>query len=169
MNFSLVDILAIVESEKAAELQRVLMAVLLAVLAACFAVLVARLAWRFLMAKVAPEIGRLIRKQGMLGFIVVAALASCVVGYGGTKRTVVTEFAADANPDSVICTWAEAADATVTRVWVQRRIKGATEQEAWETMGSAPGGVRYLAIDGFTLDTDYEYRALYTYEEVDDE
>lgn len=164
MDFDLVETLRMIAMEERAEFDRVFTAVLLALLAVCLATLAANLFWQY----VAPIIGRHYRERGPLATAFVALIILGFVAYGGTKKKIITDFSADANPDSVICTWNETTN-TISSVWVQRRIKGATEEKAWENMGSAPGGVRYLAIDGFTLDTDYEYRAVYTYEEEDDE
>ncbi len=86
-----------------------------------------------------------------------------LIVYGSTKKTEVYDLNIESSPDSVIVTWAESS--SVTAVSIQRRIKGALEEEAWETIASVPGGVKYVEIEGFTLDQDFEYRALYTYTE----
>lgn len=104
------------------------------------------------------------RKLGLFGQLVLTPFFLVFFVYGSTKREVVTNLEVDAGPDSVICTWNEA-DASVSAVIIQRRLKGATEEEAWENVGFCNGGVKHLEIDGFTIDRNYEYRAKYIYTE----
>lgn len=119
---------------------------------------------------VRPAVAKLfreIRRMRKLEVLFLAWLASPFIVYGATKIMGVFGFAAKECPDSVTFTWDEATSGvTVNRVQVERRIKGATEEEAWERWGSpVSGGQKHITIDGFTLDKDYEYRAKYVYTE----
>lgn len=91
--------------------------------------------------------------------------------FAGTKAlTVIENFAASECPDSVTFSWkVRAVESRVVRsVMIQRRLKGATEEEAWEFYGkAAPGDAENLTVEGFTLDNDYEYRAVAVSEVVE--
>ena len=84
--------------------------------------------------------------------------------WAGTKSlTVIENFSASECPDSVTFSWkVRAAESRIVRfVMIQRRLKGASEEEAWEYYGKrASGDAENLTVEGFTLDNDYEYRAV---------
>ena len=84
--------------------------------------------------------------------------------WAGTKSlTVIENFSASECPDSVTFSWkVRAAERRIVRfVMIQRRLKGASEEEAWEYYGKAASGdAENLTVEGFTLDNDYEYRAV---------
>lgn len=84
--------------------------------------------------------------------------------WAGTKAlTVIENFSASECPDSVTFSWkVRAAESRIVRfVMIQRRLKGASEEEAWEYYGKAASGdAENLTVEGFTLDNDYEYRAV---------
>lgn len=91
--------------------------------------------------------------------------------WAGTKSlTVIENFAASECPDSVTFSWkVRAAESRIVRfVMIQRRLKGASEEEAWEYYGKAASGdAENLTVEGFTLDNDYEYRAVVVSEVVE--
>ena len=91
--------------------------------------------------------------------------------FAGTKAlTVIENFAASECPDSVTFSWkVRAVESRIVRfVMIQRRLKGAIEEEAWEYYGKAASGdVENLTVEGFTLDNDYEYRAVAVSEVVE--
>lgn len=91
--------------------------------------------------------------------------------FAGTKAlTVIENFAASECPDSVTFSWkVRAVQSRIVRfVMIQRRLKGATEEEAWEFYGKAASGdAENLTVEGFTLDNDYEYRAVAVSEVVE--
>ncbi len=137
-----------------------------ALMYACLTILICLLTFLAVRAA-APYVSRAfaaLRRLGLFGQLVLTPFFLVLVVYGSTKRAVVTNLEVDAGPDSVICTWNEA-DASVSLVIIQRRLKSATEEEAWENVGFCNGGVKHLEIDGFTIDRDYEYRAKYIYTE----
>lgn len=91
--------------------------------------------------------------------------------WAGTKSlTVIENFAASECPDSVTFSWkVRAVKSRIVRfVIIQRRLKGASEEEAWECYGKeASGDAENLTVEGFTLDNDYEYRAVAVSEVVE--
>ena len=91
--------------------------------------------------------------------------------WAGTKSLIVIEnFAASEWPDSVTFSWkVRAVKSRIVRfVMIQRRLKGASEEEAWEYYGKAASGdAENLTVEGFTLDNDYEYRAVAVSEVVE--
>ena len=91
--------------------------------------------------------------------------------WAGTKSlTVIENFSASECPDSVTFSWkVRAAESRIVRfVMIQRRLKGASEEEAWEYYGKAASGdAENLTVEGFTLDNDYEYRAVAVSEVVE--
>ena len=111
---------------------------------------------------------RAYRRLGLVGQLLLTPGLIVLIGYGSTKKTVITDLAVDSNPDSVIVTWTEDTNNVVNSVNIQRRIKGATENEAWETLSTVQGGIGHAEIDGFSLDRDFEYRAIYTYTDDDE-
>lgn len=84
--------------------------------------------------------------------------------WAGTKSlTVIENFSASECPDSITFSWkVRAAESRIVRfVKIQRRLKGASEEEAWEYYGkTALEDAENLTVEGFTLDNDYEYRAV---------
>jgi hypothetical protein len=100
-----------------------------------------------------------------------AFFATNLTLFGGTKAlTVIENFAASESPDSVTFSWkVRAVKSRIVRfVMIQRRLKGATEEEAWEYYGKAASGdAENLTVEGFTLDNDYEYRAVAVSEVVE--
>ena len=104
-------------------------------------------------------------RYGLVEKLLLTPFFVVLLVYGSTKKTEVYDLEIESSPDSVIVTWSENASTTVNAVSIQRRIKGAIEDEAWETLATVPGGVKCVEIEGFTLDRDFEYRALYTYTE----
>lgn len=100
-----------------------------------------------------------------------AFFATNIILFGGTKAlTVIENFAASECPDSVSFSWkVRAVESRIVRsVMIQRRLKGATEEEAWEFYGKAASGdAENLTVEGFTLDNDYEYRAVAVSEVVE--
>lgn len=108
------------------------------------------------------------KRFGMIGTFALAFTATPIVLVGGSKKVgSIDSFKADECPDSVTFTWKERTEdgAVIKAVWVERRLLGATEEEAWETFTTpVPGGVGSATSLGFTLDKDYEYRAKYIYE-----
>ena len=160
MDFSVLDALYIVDQEAKREFWNyvgVAVAALYAVLG--FAYIVTRPAFL-------DALGRLKRICGFERVFLVALFLPVFI-YGSTKKTAVVDFHADECPDSVTFTWNEETDGLVVQaVQIERRVKGATEGEAWERWGEpVPGGQKRVTIDGFTIDRDYEYRARYTYTE----
>ena len=132
----------------------------------CLAILICLLAF-LAVRTAAPYVSRAFAALRRLGIVGSIMLTPCIVQrvvYGSTKRTVSSDREVHAGPDSVICTWEEH-ESTISYVFIQRRLKGATEEEAWEIVGCCNGGVKHLEIDGFTIDKDYEYRAKYIYSE----
>lgn len=103
----------------------------------------------------------------MIKWVFVSAVLMNLVLFAGTKKAVIVDFSAKECPDSVTLTWKEKIDdkTKVKAVRIQRRILGATEEEAWEFVGGiVPGGVETLTVEGFTLDKSYEYRGVYLVE-----
>lgn len=103
----------------------------------------------------------------MIKWVFVSAAIMNFVLFAGTKKAVIVDFSAKECPDSVTLTWKEKIDekTRVKMVRIQRRVAGATEEEAWEFVGGAvSGGVESLTVYGFSLDNDYEYRAVYLVE-----
>ena len=100
-----------------------------------------------------------------------AFFATNITLFAGTKAlTVIENFAASECPDSVTFSWkVRAAENRIVRsVMIQRRLKGASEEEAWEFYGKAASGdAENLTVEGFTLDNDYEYRAVAVSEVVE--
>jgi len=119
-----------------------------------------------------PAVINLIEKVRRIGLVHAAVILGLFVIpaiiYGSTKKTGVTNFKADECPDSVTFTWEEETSGLIVKsVQIERRLKGATEDEAWEPWGMpVSGGQEHITIDGFTLDRDYEYRARYIYTEA---
>ena len=137
-----------------------------ALMYACLTILICLLTFLAVRAA-APYVSRAfaaLRRLGIVGSIMLTPCISQLIVYGSTKKTIITDLDVDAGPDSVICTWEEH-ESTIKYVFIQRRLKGATEEEAWEIVGFCGGGVKHLEIDGFTIDKDYEYRAKYIYAE----
>ena len=101
----------------------------------------------------------------------VAFFATNITLFAGTKAlTVIENFAASECPDSVSFTWkVRAVKSRIVRyVMIQRRLKGVIEEEAWEYYGKeVSGDVENLTVEGFTLDNDYEYRAVAVSEVVE--
>lgn len=91
--------------------------------------------------------------------------------WAGTKSlTVIENFAANECPDSVTFSWKvrTVENRVVRSVMIQRRLKGASEEEAWEYYGKGVSGdAENLTVEGFTLDNDYEYRAVAVSEVVE--
>lgn len=88
--------------------------------------------------------------------------------YGSTKKQAVSDFSVESNPDEVVAKWNEPdKNLVVTAAFLQRRLKGVTEDEGWETVGQGELGNKEVRVEGFTLDKDYEYRLRYIYEEID--
>ena len=104
----------------------------------------------------------------MMKYVLASAALMHLCLYAGTKKVgVIANFSAKESPDSVTLTWSEKIDkkSRVKAVRIQRRIVGATEEEAWEFVGGiVPGGVEALTVEGFTLDKSYEYRGVYVVE-----
>lgn len=104
----------------------------------------------------------------MMKWVLPSAVLMNFVLFAGTKKVgVIANFSAKESPDSVTLTWTEKPDekTRVKAVRIQRRIVGATEEEAWEFVGGiVPGGVEALTVEGFTLDKSYEYRGVYVVE-----
>ena len=100
-----------------------------------------------------------------------AFFATNITLFAGTKAlTVIENFAASECPDSVTFSWkVRSVGSRIVRfVMIQRRLKGASEEEAWEFYGKAASGdAENLTVEGFTLDNDYEYRAVAVSEVVE--
>lgn len=100
-----------------------------------------------------------------------AFFATNIILYAGAKsHTVIENFTASECPDSVTFSWKVRVSESriVLFVMIQRRLKGAIEEEAWEYYGKeASGDAENLTVEGFTLDNDYEYRAVVVSEVVE--
>ena len=106
-----------------------------ALMYACIAILIGLLAFLSVRAA-APYVSRAfaaLRRLGIVGTILLTPCISQLIVYGSTKKTIITDLDVDAGPDSVICTWEEH-ESTINAVIIQRRIKGAVEDEAWEDL-----------------------------------
>jgi len=159
MEFSLLDILYLVDQEAKREMWNeigIAVAFFLALLLFCVAV-------RPAIRKIVGEIRRMRRLEALVLFSIVLP----IIVYGSTKKTAVFGFDADECPDSVTFTWNEETSGLVVQaVQIERRVKGAVEEEAWVRWGGCvPGGRKSVTIQGFTLDRDYEYRARCVYTE----
>ena len=162
MELSLVEQLAIVAQESDNEFGRVVMVAALACLAVLLVAALAVAAIRFLSA-VRERVGRI---APIAAFLVGLAAMPSVIQGGSKHIAKITAFKALECPDSVTFTWDEQVDegVTISAVQVQRRMLGLTGEDDWENWGAPiPGGAEQVTIDGFTLDTDYEYRLVYIY------
>lgn len=160
IELSIGEQLGIVALEAGNEIGRVVMVAALACLAVLLVVLIAVAASRTL-SRIRERVGRL---APIAAFLVgLAAMPSLILG--GTKHIAkITAFKAAECPDSVTFTWDEQVEsgATIVSVQVQRRMLGLTGEDDWENWGAPiPGGAEAVTLDGFTLDTDYEYRLVY--------
>lgn len=160
MELSIGEQLWIVALESDNEFGVVVMVAALACLAVLLVVLIAVAASRTL-SRVRERVGRLVTIAAFL--VGLTAMPSLI--QGGTKHIAkITAFKAAECPDSVTFTWDEQveSDATIVSVQVQRRMLGLTGEDDWENWGAPiPGGAEAVTLDGFTLDTDYEYRLVY--------
>ena len=160
MELSLFEQLAIVAQESDNEFGRVIMVAALACLAVLLVAALAVAASRFLSA-VRERIGRI---TPIAAFLVGLAAMPSVINGGSKHIAKITAFKAAECPDSVTFTWNEVCEqgATIVSVQVQRRMLGLTGEDDWENWGSPiPGGAEAVTLDGFTLDSDYEYRLVY--------
>lgn len=154
--------LGIVALEAGNEFGRVVMVAALACLAVLLVVLIAVAASRTL-SRIRERVGRLVPIAAFL--VGLTAMPSLILG-GSKHIAKITAFKAAECPDSVTFTWREECDsgAFILKAQVQRRMLGLTDESDWENWGAPiPGGEEQVTIDGFTLDTDYEYRIVYTY------
>lgn len=160
MELSIVEQLALIAQESNSEFGRVVMVAALTCLAVLLVVLIAVAASRTL-SHIRERVGRL----APIGAIIVGLWAMPSLIQGGSKHIAkITAFKAAECPDSVTFTWSEQVEegVTISAVQVQRRMLGLTGEDDWENWGSPiSGGEEQVTIDGFTLDTDYEYRLVY--------
>lgn len=109
-------------------------------------------------------------KKHLKVFLGTFVLANLTLFAGTKALTVIENFSASECPDSVTFTWKarQFENRNVLSVVVQRRLKGATEEEAWEFYGRMTDyGSEAFTVEGFTLDNDYEYRAVAISEVLD--
>lgn len=160
MELSLFEQLAIVAQESDNEFGRVIMVAALVCIAVLLVAALAVAASRFLSA-VRERVGRI---APIAAFLVGLAAMPSVIQGGSKHIAKITAFKAAECPDSVTFTWSEVCEqgSTIVSVQVQRRMLGLTDEDDWENWGAPiPGGEEALKLEGFTLDTDYEYRLVY--------
>jgi len=155
---SISDILYIVQCDQVREMWTTIGYAAIAVIS------ILALAW-FVCRPAVNAIIEKVKKAGVLNALfVIAIFVLPAINYGSNKKTAITNFNSYDSADWVTFTWREDAETAVSSVQIQRRLKGATEEEAWENWGSAvQGGRGYVTIPGFVIDKDWEYRAVYIY------
>ena len=161
MKFDLVDQLYIIALEEEKALRELCLEIVFSVIA------IAILGSIFYFG-ILPRL-KAMYKRSKSDAVIFSVLMAVGIGYGGTKRNAVSDFNVVADPDGITATWNEPDESVVvTGGILQRRILGATEDEAWEDIRFVEmEGDKRIRVDGFTLDKDYQYRLKYYYKEID--